>query len=65
MYIITEFVRNGTLEVRINKNSEPLHMTDVRKYFMGLIYAIEYCHECALVMHRDIKLENILLDEHD
>lgn len=65
MYIITEFVRNGTLEVRINKNPEPLNMLDIRRYFMGLICAIEYCHECAFVMHRDIKLENILLDEHD
>ena len=38
---------------------------DVRNFFRGLIYAIEYCHEIAKVMHRDIKLENILLDEND
>ena len=65
LYIITEFVRNGTLEGRVNKKPEPLQMLDIRKYFLGLIHAIEYCHDCASVMHRDIKLENILLDEND
>jgi serine/threonine protein kinase len=40
-------------------------MSDIRKYFLGLIHAIEYCHDCASVMHRDIKLENILIDEND
>jgi [calcium/calmodulin-dependent protein kinase] kinase len=24
---------------------------------------VEYCHECAQVLHRDIKCENILIDE--
>ena len=65
LYIITEFVRNGTLEGRVNKKPEPLQMCDIRKYFLGLIHAIEYCHDCASVMHRDIKLENILIDEND
>ena len=65
LYIITEFVRNGTLEARVNQKPEPLQMSDIRKYFLGLIHAIEYCHNCVSVMHRDIKLENILLDEND
>jgi|LauGreDrversion4_2_1035121.scaffolds.fasta_scaffold447287_1 serine/threonine protein kinase len=40
-----------------------MDIEEVRLYFQCLISAVEYCHECAQVIHRDIKCENILLDE--
>jgi len=40
-------------------------INDIRKYFRGLINAIDYCHNMAGVLHRDIKPENILIDEND
>jgi serine/threonine protein kinase len=45
MYIITEYVRNGNLAERINR--KPLTMGEMRKYFQGLISALEYCHDYA------------------
>ena len=63
LYIVTDYIKNGTLTDRINKKR--LNTDEVRKYFRGLIAALEYCHEVAGVIHRDIKPENILIDEND
>ena len=30
-----------------------------------MIEALEYCHECVKIIHRDIKPDNILIDEKD
>lgn len=62
MYLITEFVKNGTLQHRCEKG---LNIDQIRRYFRQLILAIEYCHENAGIIHRDIKPENILIDESD
>ena len=43
----------------------PLSEELIRKYFRQLILAVEYCHESAKIIHRDIKPDNILLDEND
>lgn len=34
-------------------------------YFRDLIAGLEYCHECAQIIHRDIKPDNLLLDQDD
>ena len=60
VYLITEFVKNGTLSGLIRKRN----MTDeqMRLIFRQLIAAVEYCHKVPKIIHRDIKPDNILID---
>ena len=37
----------------------------MRKYFGQLVLALEYCHNELGIIHRDIKPDNLLLDEND
>ncbi len=39
-----------------------LQEAEAKYYFMQIVNGVEYCHE-NLVTHRDLKLENILIDE--
>ena len=36
---------------------------DIWRYFRQLILAIQYCHQVIKVIHRDIKPDNLLLDD--
>lgn len=60
IYFVMEFAKGGELFAKISKGrfSEQLS----RRYFQQLISAVEYCHSRG-VFHRDLKLENLLLDE--
>ena len=60
-YIIMEFMQNNSLSI----NLDNLDLFCVWKYFRNLISAVEYCHEIAKVIHRDITLSNCLIDEND
>ncbi|CAJ2500831.1 Uu.00g036840.m01.CDS01 [Anthostomella pinea] len=42
----------------------PLHVDKVQKTFTQLVGAVSYVHQQSCV-HRDLKLENILLDKHE
>ncbi|RDY12533.1 CBL-interacting serine/threonine-protein kinase 21, partial [Mucuna pruriens] len=72
IYIVMEYVSGGQLldkMVRINYLSELKHYSygeklnecEARKLFQQLIDALDYCHNKG-VYHRDLKLENLLLD---
>ena len=37
----------------------------IRKYFTQLLLALMYCHNTLKLIHRDIKPDNILIDEFD
>uniref|UniRef100_A0A0G4IA65 Protein kinase domain-containing protein n=1 Tax=Chromera velia CCMP2878 TaxID=1169474 RepID=A0A0G4IA65_9ALVE len=63
MALVLEHVSAGTLFDLIAK-SGALDERRANKYFMQLIDAVEYLHN-SKVAHRDIKLENILLDGKD
>jgi serine/threonine protein kinase len=56
------FNKGGTLFdlVRVNRSGLPAHLA--KRYTYQLSTAIRYLHEDARVAHRDIKLENCLLD---
>ncbi|XP_051143743.1 CBL-interacting serine/threonine-protein kinase 11-like [Andrographis paniculata] len=60
IYIVMEYLKGGELFSRVSKGrfSEDLG----REYFHQLISAVSFCHRRG-VYHRDLKLENMLLDE--
>ncbi|XP_015120861.1 testis-specific serine/threonine-protein kinase 4 [Diachasma alloeum] len=62
VYIIMEFAENGSL-LEIIRRDTYIDEDRSRKWFIQLLSAIDYCHEKGVV-HRDIKCENLLLDQH-
>eukprot|EP00123_Amoebidium_parasiticum_P018271 comp24155_c1_seq1/m.43995 comp24155_c1_seq1/g.43995 ORF comp24155_c1_seq1/g.43995 comp24155_c1_seq1/m.43995 type:complete len:704 (-) comp24155_c1_seq1:186-2297(-) len=58
-YIITEFAGGGEIIDHIAKN-EHLDEVEARRFFREIVSAVDHCHLCG-VLHRDLKLENILL----
>ena len=61
IYLITEFISRGNLKEKVDK--EGLDEAQTRRYFRDLVAGLEYCHEIAGVVHRDVKPENIMIDE--
>ncbi|KAF1798986.1 kinase-like domain-containing protein [Mucor lusitanicus] len=63
IFIVSEHCPHGDLFDALAKKgrfSEP----HARRWFLQLIDAIQYCHSLGII-HRDLKLENILIDEND
>lgn len=61
VYIVMEYLPGGELYDLILKKQR-FSEDDGRKFFQQLVFALEYCH-MHNVVHRDVKPENILLDE--
>ena len=59
---VLEYAPNGHLR-QLVKNLEGLPENIAREYFHQIISAISACH-AAGVVHRDLKLDNIVLDSH-
>jgi len=59
VFFVMELCGGGTLAERIGDG--PLKEDVARFYFLGLLDAVKYCHTVGVV-HRDLKLENVLLD---
>lgn len=63
-YLVMEKIDNGSLLNKINRlGTFPEHVS--RRYFCQLISALDYLHNDLKIAHRDIKLENIMLDRSD
>ncbi|OAY82502.1 CBL-interacting serine/threonine-protein kinase 12 [Ananas comosus] len=60
IYFVMEYVRGGELFHRVAKGR--LREDVARKYFQQLVSAVNFCHARG-VYHRDIKAENLLVDE--
>lgn len=60
LYIVFEFLDQDFLEL-LEANEQGLSEKEVKKYTYQLLKAVEYCHRHNII-HRDIKLENMLLD---
>lgn len=60
IYFVMELVRGGELFAKVARGR--LMEDSARLYFRQLISAIDFCHSRG-VYHRDLKLENLLLDD--
>ncbi|KAG2308991.1 hypothetical protein Bca52824_028739 [Brassica carinata] len=60
IYIVMEYVRGGELFDKVAKGR--LREGAARRYFQQLISSVSFCHSRG-VYHRDLKLENLLLDD--
>eukprot|EP01134_Creolimax_fragrantissima_P006235 CFRG6235T1 len=64
MYMVFELMENGCImDVDERKTTSALAPEVARKVFVDLLLGIEYLH-ANRVIHRDIKPQNLLLDEH-
>ncbi|KAK4871203.1 hypothetical protein LT330_000440 [Penicillium expansum] len=61
-FCFTKLAIGGTLFDLVRQNRSGLDTQSAKKYVYQLACAIRYLHEDARVVHRDIKLENCLLD---
>nr|XP_033782686.1 NUAK family SNF1-like kinase 1 [Geotrypetes seraphini] len=59
--IVMEYASNGELYDYVNKRQRIVE-NEARRFFRQIVSAVHYCHKKGVV-HRDLKLENILLDE--
>ncbi|PNF40461.1 hypothetical protein B7P43_G14347 [Cryptotermes secundus] len=59
LYLALDYVCRGDLFTHYN--SRKLAETDIKFYIGETILALEYLHKMGII-HRDVKLENILLD---
>ena len=60
IYLIQEYISDKEL-LNFIQTSEDLSETDICKLYQQIISGIEYCHEMGIA-HRDLKLQNILLN---
>ncbi|KRX91901.1 5'-AMP-activated protein kinase catalytic subunit alpha-2 [Trichinella pseudospiralis] len=60
IFMVMEYMSGGDLGEYIHKNGK-LQEHEARRIFQQLISAVDYCHRHKVV-HRDLKLENLLLD---
>lgn len=61
IYLVLELVKGGELLNKV-KSENFLSENQARTYFQQIISAVAFC-ESQHIAHRDLKLENILLDE--
>ena len=61
IYIVQEYVRGGSLLQYINENT--LSEERIKEIFAQIVIGLDYLHHDVKVIHRDLKCENILIDE--
>jgi serine/threonine protein kinase len=61
-YLVMELVEKGTLLQQISE-SKGLGETVSRRIFFQIVSTLDYLHGDMLIAHRDLKADNVLLDE--
>ena len=61
LFMVLEYAEGGDLLQHINK-VKAMTEDEAKPLFKQIVYSIAHCH-CRSVLHRDIKLENILIGE--
>lgn len=61
IYLVLPYLPNGSLLEYINKNGT-LDERQARRIFIQLVEVMKYLHKDMNVVHRDLKLENIMFD---
>ena len=62
--MVFEYVDGGDLLSYVNKNSYSVDENEVKRLFAQLISALYYLHFEMHIIHCDLKLENILIDQY-
>lgn len=60
LYLVTEYASNGEMFNYLSNGALP--EKEARRKFAQILSAVEYCHK-RHVVHRDLKAENLLLDQ--
>jgi 5'-AMP-activated protein kinase catalytic alpha subunit len=64
IFIVLELVNGGDLYDKIELNPGGLPEHECRAFFFQILQAVQYCHDQG-ICHRDLKAENILIDEYN
>lgn len=64
MYLVMEMVEGENLRDIINHYGNIAEQT-AKKYFAQIINAMKYLHQELGIVHRDLKLDNIIIDSND
>lgn len=64
VYLVQEYINHGTLLDYFNSR-KTVPEDKIKKFTYQIISAVQYLHDVLHVTHRDLKLENILVDAHE
>ncbi|XP_034486793.1 mitogen-activated protein kinase kinase kinase 7-like [Drosophila innubila] len=63
IYLILEYMDGGTLYNLVHDNTQKYNFVDVMNWFLQAAKGLEYLHSLTpIIIHRDVKPENMLLD---
>ena len=61
-YMVMDYIQGGSVADMIKLSKTGLPKDTARAYFRQLLSAIHYCHEVKNIAHRDVKPENMMIN---